>query len=137
MKYCDIKLKMSTSRHPQTDGATEIMNHMIGNYLRCYCGFNQDYWDKLLTTAEFAYNSAKVESLKMSPFEMDLGWLPKSPLELLARSPDDSIQTLNDFKVQESFRNAKFAQRIAQARSKHITVTNTKQLLTKLETRSI
>lgn len=34
-----------------TDGATEIMNRMIGNYLRCYCAFHQTDWDRLLTTA--------------------------------------------------------------------------------------
>lgn len=36
---CGILFKMSTSRHPRTDGSTEIMNCMIVNYLRCYCTF--------------------------------------------------------------------------------------------------
>lgn len=38
---CDIRLKMSTSRHPQTVGATEIMNRMVSDFLRCYCDQNQ------------------------------------------------------------------------------------------------
>lgn len=34
MERCGIRLKMSTSRHPQTDGSKEIVNRMVGNYLR-------------------------------------------------------------------------------------------------------
>jgi hypothetical protein len=37
MDLCGVKLKMSTSRSPQTDGYSEIMNLMLENYLRCYC----------------------------------------------------------------------------------------------------
>lgn len=35
MKLCAIKLKISSSIHPQTDGSSEIMNRKIENYLRC------------------------------------------------------------------------------------------------------
>lgn len=118
MSCCGIQLKMSTSRHPQTDGATEIMNRMVGNYLRCYCAYHQRDWDTLLTSAEFAYNSAKVDSMGISPFESDLGWQPRSPLDMLSSRQDDNVQTVNDFrtKLDQSFRNATFAQRLAQAR---------------------
>eukprot|EP00737_Agarophyton_chilense_P003919 gb/GEZJ01004734.1/.p1 GENE.gb/GEZJ01004734.1/~~gb/GEZJ01004734.1/.p1 ORF type:complete len:294 (-),score=32.76 gb/GEZJ01004734.1/:75-956(-) len=73
MELCGIKLKMSTSRHPQTDGSSEVMNRMVENYLRCYCSYHQDDWDELLPAAEFAYNSAVSEDLGTTPFEMDLG----------------------------------------------------------------
>lgn len=118
MGLCGIKLKMSTSRHPQTDGATEVMNRMIGNYLRCYCAFNQSDWDDLLTTAEFSYNSAVVESMGMSPFEADLGWKPRSPLELLPTRQEENLHSVAEFRasLEESFRSATFAQRLAQAR---------------------
>ena len=72
MELCGVKLKISTSKHPQTDGATEIMNRMFEHYLRCYCSCHQNNWDELLPAAEFAYNSAKSEDLWISPFEMDL-----------------------------------------------------------------
>ncbi len=42
MDLCGVKLKMSSSRHSQTDGASEIMNIMVQNYPRCYCSYNQN-----------------------------------------------------------------------------------------------
>ncbi len=36
MELCGVKLKMSSSRHPQTDVSSEIMNCMLEKYLRCY-----------------------------------------------------------------------------------------------------
>jgi hypothetical protein len=96
---CGIKLKMSTSRHHQTDGSSEIMNRMIENYLKCYCCYRQKDWDELLPYAEFAYISAVSEDLGMSPFEIDLGWVPKSPLELFSASPS-RVQGVEDFKTE-------------------------------------
>lgn len=69
MKLCGAQLKMSSSRHPQTDGASEVMNRMVENYIRCYCSYHQDDWDVFLPAAEFAYNSAISDDLGMSPFE--------------------------------------------------------------------
>lgn len=118
MHCCGIQLKMSTSRHPQTDGSTEIMNRMIGNYLRCYCAFHQTNWDTLLTSAEFAYNSAKIESLGMSPFEADLGWKPRAPLDIISSRDDEHLPTVTEFRkhLEATFRSATFAHRLAQAR---------------------
>lgn len=118
MPLCGMQLKMSTTRHPQTDGATEIMNMTVGNYLPCYCAYHQRDWDALLTSEEFAYNSAKFESMGTTPFEADLGWQPRSPIEISSSRHDDSFQTVNAFqaKLDESFRNATFAQRLVQAR---------------------
>lgn len=73
MQLRDIQLNRSTSRHLLTDGASEIMNRMAENYLRCFCNYQQDNWDELLPSAEFAHNSAVTEDLGVCPFEMDLG----------------------------------------------------------------
>lgn len=71
IKLCNVKLKTSLSRHPQTDGSTKIMNHMIWDYLRCYCSSHRRSWDKLLKTAKFSYyySSIVLESMGKSPFE--------------------------------------------------------------------
>lgn len=118
MSLCDIKTKMSTSHHPQTDGSSEITNRMIENYLRCFCSHNQDDWDSLLTSAEFAYNSSDIVHLSISPFELDIGWKPKSPVELLSGSTNSSVESVNALKerLSASFDDALFAHRMAQAR---------------------
>lgn len=114
MKLCGVKLKMSSSRHPQTDGSSEIMNRMIENYLRCYCNFHQNNWDELLPGAEFAYNSAITEDLGMSPFEADLGWKPKSPLDLVIGT-SISNEGVAEFKehLKATLEDAQFAYKLA------------------------
>lgn len=84
---------------------------MVGNYLKCYCALHQTDWDSLLTNAEFSYNSFRNESIQMTPFEADLGWLPKSPLQFLNKLNDDAVQSINELNstLVASFRSATFA----------------------------
>lgn len=74
MKFCDVRTKMYTSHHPQTDGSLETMNLILENYLRCYCSFRQDDSEELLEPAQLAYNSSCSEELQASKFEADLGY---------------------------------------------------------------
>jgi len=117
MERSGIQLKMSSSRHPQTDGASEIMNRMIENYIRCYCSYHQDDWDELLPAAEFAYNSAVTEDLGMSPFELDLGWVPKSALDFISGS-EVPVQSVDEFKqrLKNSLEDAQYSYRVLKAR---------------------
>jgi hypothetical protein len=92
MDLCGIKLKMSTSRHPQTDRSSEIMNRMIENYLRCYCCYRQNDWDELLSYAEFAYNSAVSEELGMSHLKLILVGFP-------SHRSSCSLQSRAEYKV--------------------------------------
>ena len=117
MELSGIQLKMSSSRHPQTDGASEIMNRMVENYLRCYCSYHQDDWDELLPAAEFAYNSAVTEDLGMSPFELDLGWIPKSPLDFISGT-EVPVQSVQDFKqkLKGSLEDAQYSYKVSKAR---------------------
>ena len=79
MELCGVKLEISSSRHPQADGSSEMMNRMVENCLQCYCNYHQNDWDELLPGAEFAFNSALRGDLGMAPFEVDLGWNPILP----------------------------------------------------------
>lgn len=53
----------------------------------------------------------------MTPFEAALGWNPKSPIDILKGRNEGPLQSVTDFKkrLEESFRSARFAQRLAQA----------------------
>lgn len=117
MKMCGVTLKMSTAHHPQTVGASEIMNRMVENYLRCYCNIQQDSWDKLLIAAEFDYNSSISASTGMTPFETDLGWNPKSPLDCLIgeESTNDIVNSFRQ-RLSMAYEDATFAQAFAAAR---------------------
>ncbi len=83
MELCGVELTISSGRCLQTDGASEIMNRIVENHLRCYCNYHQDYWGGLLPEAEFPYNSAVIEDLGMNLFEVELGWYPKTSLYLV------------------------------------------------------
>lgn len=118
MSLCGIRLQMSSSHHPQTDGASEVMNRMVENYLRCYCSLRQDDWDVLLPAAEFAYNSAETLDLGSSPFEIDLGWSPWSPIDILHKE-STPIESVNEFKtrLRVALEDARFAHELAKAKN--------------------
>lgn len=117
MKLCGVQLKMTSSRHPQTDGASEIMNRMIENYLRCYCSYHQNDWDELLPAAEFPYNSAVSADLGVLPFEADLGCSFKPALEFISGSevPIESVDEMK-LKLKSSLEDAQFSYKVCKAR---------------------
>jgi hypothetical protein len=66
-------LCFSSAYHPQIDGQTERVNHILEDMLRaCTLQYGRS-WDKSLRYAEFSYNNSYQESLKMAPFEMLYG----------------------------------------------------------------
>jgi hypothetical protein len=71
-----VKRKLSTAFHPQTDGQTERANQTLEQYIRCYCTKEQDDWANMLSLAEFASNNSVSQTLGMSPFRALYGWDP-------------------------------------------------------------
>ncbi|GKC78356.1 putative mitochondrial protein [Tanacetum coccineum] len=64
-----VKLKLSTAYHPQTDGQTEVVNRSLGCYLRCMCGEKPKDWVKWLSLTEFWDNTNYHTSTKTTPYE--------------------------------------------------------------------
>ena len=62
------QLNFSSAYHPQTDGQTEVMNHSLGNMLRCLVGEHVKSWDQKLCQAKFAHNHAFNRSIGFCPF---------------------------------------------------------------------
>lgn len=64
--------------------------------------------------------------MKMSPFEADLGWKPRSPLELFQNRKEETLYSTSELKatLEASLKSALFAQRLAQA---HNTAYNSKR----------
>ncbi|GMF23306.1 unnamed protein product [Phytophthora lilii] len=86
------KLKMTVAYRAQGDGQMERTNRTLEEYLRCFVSPHQDNWDVHLANAEFAINSAVYSSIKMSPFEADLGYVPANPLSVVAAARRRGLQ---------------------------------------------
>lgn len=81
-KQLGTKLAMSTAYHPQTDGQTERANRTIEEMLRAYVNSKQNDWDQHLTAVEIAYNNSKQMSTGFSPFYLNYGQHPSTPLSV-------------------------------------------------------
>ena len=71
------KLLMSTSFHPQTDGATERANRSIGQILRTVVANDQRNWAECCPMVEFTINSSTSESTGYAPFGIIYGYMPR------------------------------------------------------------
>lgn len=86
-KLLGTSLKFSTAYHPQTDGQTEVVNRSLGDLIRCLVGEHVSSWDRVLPTAEFAYNSSVKRSTGVSPFQAYIGRQPRKPIDLVPLPP--------------------------------------------------
>ncbi len=75
-----ISWNMSTAFHPQTDGQTERMNRTVEDMLRHFVSPTMTNWDELLVHAQFAINNAWQESVQNTPFYLNHGRHPRTPL---------------------------------------------------------
>lgn len=80
------KLGMSSSFHPETDGQTERMNRVLEDMLRHYVSAEQDNWDDLLACAEFAVNNSVNRSTGFTPFFLNYGVHPDTPVTVNTKS---------------------------------------------------
>ena len=70
------KLLMSTSFHPQTDGATERANRSVGQIFRALVNPDQRDWVIKTPMTEFAINASISETMGFAPFELEHGYMP-------------------------------------------------------------
>ena len=47
----EIKIKMSTTEHSQTNDQIKKLNQIVKQYLKCYVNYQQNNWIELLFTA--------------------------------------------------------------------------------------
>jgi hypothetical protein len=91
-KCLGTKLNMSTSRHPETDGQTERANQVLEDMIRAYVSAYHDDWDEHLIAAEFAYNDSVNASTGYTPFYLNYGQHPITPLTMLC-PPNKDIRS--------------------------------------------
>jgi hypothetical protein len=83
MARLNIQHGFSTAYHPQTDGQTENVNAVVEDYLRHYVNTHQNNWESMLPMAEFAYNNAYHTATQTTPFLLNYGVEPLTPLTFL------------------------------------------------------
>ena len=84
-----IKWNLSTARHPQTDGQTERVNRVIEDVMRHFVSPNMLDWDRWLCLAQLAINNAWHETTQQTPFFLNLGRAPRTPLDILLPKSGD------------------------------------------------
>jgi len=72
-----ISRNLSTAFHPETDGQMERANTTLEQYLRAYCNYQQDDWERLLPIAEFCYNNTQTGTTRITPFFANYGYHPR------------------------------------------------------------
>jgi transposase InsO family protein len=70
------KLLMSTTFHPQTNGASKRVNRSVGQILRTVIQPDQSDWVDQLPMTKFAINSNVSSSTGFAPFELNCGYMP-------------------------------------------------------------
>ena len=121
MKALGTKLQMSTAHHPQTDGLTERANQTIEMMLRAFVNADHTDWDQHLDMVEFAYNNSAQASSGHSPFFLNFGEHPNTPIKLaLESNAAKKVPATLDFlgKIDKAMSSAKEKTLAAQARQK-------------------
>ena len=78
-------LKYSSAYHPQTQGVVERMNAVVSQTLRCLIHNTNEMkkWEILLPTVELVINSLPNSSTGFSPFFLNYGYEPVTPIQLI------------------------------------------------------
>jgi hypothetical protein len=90
------RLRFSTAFHPQMHGLAEKANGTIRTFLKAYAVDNLQEWDRCLALAEFTYNASKNKMMQLSPFEVDIGYVPGLPLDIIAAATPRTLPKSND-----------------------------------------
>lgn len=93
MDKLEIKMNMSTSRHPQTDGQTERMNRVLEEVSRNYVAKCPRSWEVELYFAEFSINNSKNSAIKKTPLELN-GQTPRTPHDLIFHTKAPAVNNL-------------------------------------------
>ncbi len=82
-----VTVSLSSGYHPQTNGQTERKIQELGRCLRSYCHDDQHSWSRFLPWAEYAQNSLRQDTTRLTPFKCVLGHQP--PLFLWTGEPSE------------------------------------------------
>ena len=83
---------------------------------------SRDYanWETILSIVEFVVNNSPAQSTGYTPFFLNFGYHPCTPIDILRESDETTIETVNQFtlRMQRAFSRAQFYLHKAQERQK-------------------
>lgn len=91
-KLTGIKLKLSSSYHPQTDGASERTNKTVNQCIRFHVERNQKGWVRALPRVRFQIMNTLNASTNTSPFQLHIGRSPRIIPPLQRPSTDETTE---------------------------------------------
>ena len=101
-KMWGSECKFSTTNHPQTDCQIGRVNQMLEEYLHYYVTASQKNWLELLEPAQLSYNLQRISTTGMSPFEVAIGFEPRTPLDVLVTEQPRSSRSPTTYKFAKS-----------------------------------
>lgn len=78
--------KVETFHYPQGNATTERNHILLGEFLRLLPADKRDTWDTEIGAAAYAANMCENSSTGFSPFELDCGFQPSAPADLMFQS---------------------------------------------------
>jgi len=108
----NIHQNISTAYHPQTDGASERTNQTLEQYLRVFCGTQQNNWHAWLPLAQYTKNSWPSATTKKTPYDLLIGYTPQIH-QPTRKTTIPSLET-RLLSIEEARKAAQEAQRKAQ-----------------------
>ena len=94
--HMQIKRRLSTAFHPQTDGQTERQNQILEQYLRSFCTYYQDDWYELLHRAQFCSNNSLQATIRSTPSYALMGFYPRRFLNLVDQVPKGEVPSARE-----------------------------------------
>ena len=93
------RLAFNTAYHPQTQGVVERMNSVVSQTIRCllHGKGNLKAWEKMLCTVELVINSLPNQSTGVSPFFLNYGHKPVTPIQLMRGNEEIKIENIGSF----------------------------------------
>lgn len=91
----NVKARLATAHHQQTNGQIERTNSVIEQYLRCYCSTAQNEWCFYLPLCEMAYNDSIHNSTGTTPFKANYGFNPNCNLNAAPILLQDNASNLS------------------------------------------
>lgn len=90
-KRCGTKLAMTVAFKAQANGLAENGGRTMQDMLRTFVNEARTDWDMKLPALEIAYNSSINATTGFAPFELDIGMMPRMPIDIATTGTSTNV----------------------------------------------